>query len=120
MKQRTVIILFILTFLVLSIVYDNVYTKSLISGKYIYNYEEALEGPNKGDYLILKSNGEFESDTWGKGTYKINGSRLELNYTYQYGQAEAGYNCIIYRKFFWGKPRISINSDLGYFFEKTD
>ncbi len=79
MKLRTFIILFILAFVVLSIVYDNVYTKSLISGKYIYNYEQSLEGPHKGDYLILKDNGEFDSDTWGNGTYQVSGSRLKLN-----------------------------------------
>ncbi|RZK58781.1 MAG: hypothetical protein EOO91_07260 [Pedobacter sp.] len=118
MKLRTFIALFILTFVVISIIYDNFYTKSLISGRYIYNYEETLEGPNKGDNLLLKQNGEFESDTWGKGTYKINGTRLNLSYSYSYGQA--AYECSIYRPYFWGKPRISINSDLGYFFEKID
>jgi len=34
------------------------------------------EGSREGDNLILLENGNFKSDTWGSGIYKIEDSRI--------------------------------------------
>ena len=108
-----------MTFLVLSIAYDNFYTSNMIIGTYTYDFPNAVpDGPCQGDHLILKENGNFKSDTWGNGRYVISGSKLQLTYNYEFGKS--GYECSIYRKLFWGAPRLSIVRDLEYYFEKKD
>ncbi|TKC12588.1 hypothetical protein FA048_02935 [Pedobacter polaris] len=119
MKKRKVIIISFIAIIAISIAYDNLYVKGMIAGKYIYNFSgDQLEGPDKGDHLVLKMNGLFESDTWGKGIYKLTGSRIELNYADEFG--DGIYVFTISRRFFWGKPRLVVNKDLGYYFEKTN
>ncbi|MFD2162483.1 hypothetical protein ACFSJU_08760 [Paradesertivirga mongoliensis] len=119
MNRRTVLAISAATFIVLSFAYDNFYTTDMIIGTYVYDFPWIVaEGPSKGDKLILKENGDFESDTWGKGVYKLDGSRLQLNYSCEFGKA--GFETSIYRRFFWGKPRISIERDIGYYFRKKD
>ena len=91
----------------------------MLTGTYSYDFPSSVaEGPNQGDHLILKKNGEFESDTWGKGRYTISGSKLRLKYNYEFGRA--GFECSIYRRFFWGEPRLSVVRDLNYYFAKKD
>ncbi|MFC3559431.1 hypothetical protein [Pedobacter jamesrossensis] len=100
--------------LIISFCYDNFYTANLISGSYSYDFPLAVpEGPNEGDKLILMNNGDFKSDTWGRGTYKIEGTRITFN------THELGFQTKLYRPFFLGKPRISISSDLGYYFKQN-
>ena len=71
----------------------------MIVGTYSYDYPGLLaEGPKRADQLILQENGKFESDTWGKGVYELDGSRLQLSYDYEFGKA--GYDCSISRRFF--------------------
>jgi len=70
------------------------------------------EGPREGDNLILLENGNFKSDTWGSGIYKIEGSRITFK------THELGYQTNLYRPFFWGEPRISISADLDYYFKQ--
>lgn len=89
----------------------------MVSGTYTYNFPTYIvDGPKTGDILNLKENGTFESNTWGKGTYTINGSNLELNYNDNFGKSS--FECGIYRPLFFGEPRISICSDLDYYFKK--
>ena len=117
MKSKTVIIIFFVLLVSISVIYDNYFTPKMISGKYVYNFPVyVVDGPSTRDYLLLKENGTFESNTWGNGTYKINGSKLAFKYKYEMG--EAGFECGIYRPFFFGTPRISICKDLDYYFLK--
>lgn len=119
MNRRNKLVIFALTFIGFSIAYNNFYTAEMISGTYIYNFPNAgADGPSHGDHLILKENGNFKSDTWGNGRYVISGSKLQLTYSYAFGKA--GYECNIYRPFFWGLPRFSVVRDLEYYFEKKD
>jgi hypothetical protein len=76
------------------------------------------EGPNRGDHLTLYEDGHFESDTWGTGTFKINGTNLILLYEYTFGKA--AFECKLFRPFFWGKPRIKIDQNLNYYYIRTD
>jgi len=119
MNRRNIIIILIVLFIALSLAYDNIYTPRFISGTYIYHFPSAVaEGPNLNDKLTLNDDGNFESDTWGKGTYEINGSDLEL--TYQYELGNAGFELTIYRPMFWGEPHLYVVKDLGYYFAKVD
>jgi hypothetical protein len=86
--------------------------------------------------LTLKQNGQFESDTWGKGRFEIDGSTLVLLYTdlpqegsfqledsligYKYPGGIVSVRYGLYRRFFWGRPRISVVKDLDYHFQKID
>lgn len=117
MKPRTILIIFVITFFVVSIAYDNFYTTKIISGTYIYDFPNAIaDGPSQGDRLVLKENGSFKSDTWGVGRYVVSGSKLQLTFNYELGKVS--YECSIYRRFFWGAPRLNVVSDLEYYFEK--
>jgi hypothetical protein len=109
------IIIIALSIIIFLIAYDNFYTYGMISGKYLYDFPPAVvEGPNQGDVLTLNDNGSFESNAWGKGTYKLSGSKLILNYGVAYNQFT------FYRPLFLGKPRISVVRDLNYYFKKID
>ena len=119
MNIKKVSILSLIILIIISIMHDNLYTVGMVSGEYTYNFPlGGPDGPNQGDKLLLKKDGTFQSDTWGEGTYKINGADLNLSYKYGYGRA--GYGMIIYRSFYWGKTRLSIIRDLNYYFEKKD
>ncbi|MDO1445189.1 hypothetical protein Q0590_02950 [Rhodocytophaga aerolata] len=127
----------IILFIALSIVYDEIYTIGMISGTYVYNFPVAgAEGPSRGDQLTLKKNGQFESDTWGNGSFAIDGSALVLSYndlpqegsfqledslvSYQYPGGDVSVTFPLYRPLFWGRPHISVFRDLNYYFQKID
>lgn len=117
MSTKKIIILSCLSLILISILYDNFYTVGMISGKYVYKFPLSRpEGPREGDKLQLNKDGTFQSDSWGEGTYKIVGSALDLTYHDQLGRA--GYQMTIYRPFFWGIPKICVDRDLNYCFEK--
>ena len=119
MKLKITLISSFILLIVLSILYDNLYTISMISGSYVYNFPAVIaDGPGQGDTLILKENGDFENGTWGKGTYHISGSKLSLTYEYEFGKA--GFETSIYRPLFWGKPRIGVVKDLDYYYKKIN
>ncbi len=100
-------------------IYDNFYTSTNLSGTYIYNFDNSVtEGPNHGDHLTLFEDGHFESDTWGTGTFKINGTKLTLLYNYSFGKA--AFECKLFRPFFWGNPRIRIDPNLNYYYIQTN
>lgn len=117
MKLKQIILFLVILFIGISIGFDNYYPQNSIVGNYIYNFPiSTVDGPNEGDQLLLKNNGIFNSKTWGQGTYMISGSRLKLFYN----SNKSDFECNFYRPFFWGKPRIKINSDLNYYFSKID
>ncbi|MBQ0909947.1 hypothetical protein KBJ98_14635 [Flavobacterium sp. F-328] len=102
--------------------FKNFLSKNMISGTYVSNNKQSLiDGPNFGDTLKIYSNDRFESQTWGNGKYKLKhsltGTNIQLNYRFEFG--EASYEMNIYRSFF-SKPRINLDSDLEYYFEKID
>ena len=94
----------------------------MLAGTYVSNDKSGYaDTPNIGDTLILYDNGEFVSDTWGKGKYKLkyslSGTTINITYNYEFGIG--GYSRSIYRHLL-GKPRISINKDLESYFAKLD
>ena len=76
------------------------------------NSEPILEGPSSIDTLVL-----FKNGAWGTGDFKIRGGEIEFSYKYEYGKA--GFHTNIERYLFVGKPRISLDSDLGYYYKKV-
>lgn len=118
MKSKIVIIITIIIIITTAIIYDNFYTNKMVSGSYVYNFPTYIvDGPNTGDILNLKENGTFESNSWGNGTFIINGSDLELCYKNEFGKSS--FECGIYRPLFFGEPHISICRDLDYYFKKN-
>ena len=115
-------ILIICVLLIVFYLFKNFLSENMISGTYVSNNKQSLiDGPNFGDTLKIYSNNRFESQTWGNGKYRLkhslNGTKIDLTYKYEFGNA--GYEMNIYRTFF-GKPRIDLDSDLEYYFEKVD
>lgn len=97
-------------------------SENMISGTYVSNNKQSLiDGPNFGDTLKIYSNNRFESETWGNGKYilkhSLTGTKIYLTYKYEFGNA--GYEMDIYRTFY-GKPRIDLEGDLEYYFEKVN
>jgi len=102
-----------------SVVIDYFYTTGIMCGLYQYNFPAILaDGPKMGDQLSLKENGYFEWIPGESGTYEIQGSKLILNYDYEFGKGSYEYK--IYRPFSLGVPRIGVSSDLEYYFQKVD
>lgn len=102
-----------------SLAYDNFYSVGMVAGEYSFDFAGvAAEEPRQGDRLTLKPDGQFASDTWGTGRFRLNGSRITLEYVYEYGKASNSYT--IYRPFFWGRPRIKVNADLDHYFGRVD
>lgn len=75
-----------------------------------------MEGPKSVDTLKLYEDGTFQNNSWGKGTYLINGDEIHFRYSYELGTAR--YTSSLNRKFLIGSPRIKLNSDLGFYYEK--
>lgn len=116
MTFRSKLILTLIAFIVMVVAYNNIFSNKMISGKYIYSFPDSNpEGPREGDYLKLEEDGTFKSDTWGEGTYKISGN--EIHFSYEHGRA--GYHSYVDRYFFFGAPRLMVDLDMNYYFEKT-
>lgn len=103
-------------------VYNTVFVKSMIVGKYTA-YDEYFSTPvgfNNGAKLELHNNNTFTSPSWGNGTYELthslSGTKIDLNIK----GGGMGMGTYFYRRFFFSKPRIVINRDLGTDFRKTD
>lgn len=119
-KNNKILIICIL--LISFYLFKNFLSSNMIPGTYVSNNKESLmDGPDFGDTLKIYNNNRFESQTWGNGTYKLKhslkGTTIHLTYKYEFGNA--GYEMNINRTLF-GKPRINLNSDLEYYFEKVD
>lgn len=105
--------------------YNNYFTQDNIVGTYInknYDYVPTIvEIPYVPDTLTLFKNNQFASRFWGKGSYNItssiNGTKIELVYSYEFGKA--GYQTFIKRLGF-GKPKIILNGDRNHFYEKIN
>lgn len=96
---------------------NHFFTKSMIVGTYVSNDNAGIDGPNKGDTLILLENNTFRSQTWGKGTYKLEGSSITINYNYELGKAS--YQMGVRRNSSL-QPKLVFDFDLESCFEKVD
>lgn len=89
----------------------------MLVGTYVSNGNATIDGPSKGDTLVLNKNNTFHSQTWGKGTYKLEGSTITLEYNYEFGKAtyqmELSRNSSL-------RPKLVFDFDLEYCFEKID
>ena len=115
-------ILIICVLLIAFYLFKNFLSENMIAGIYVSNNQQSLlDGPSFGDTLKIYSNNRFESQTWGNGKYKLKhsltGTKIRITYKYEFGNA--GYEMNTYRTFL-GKPRIDLDSDLEYYFEKVD
>jgi len=118
MKRNIFLIVIFLIFLIYTI--DNFFTKSMIVGTYVSNNKTSIiDGPSNGDTLVLLDNNTFKSQTWGNGKYSLEysgkGTKINIHYKYEFGTA--GYQMGIQRSFYI-KPKIIIDRDLNYYFEK--
>ncbi|MBF4473838.1 hypothetical protein [Flavobacterium sp. HJJ] len=95
-------------------VYDNFFTKSMITGTYVSN-GSGIDGPNKNDTLILLENNTYESQSWGKGEYTLKENTINIHYDYEFGKAS--YQMSIERNFYI-KPKLVFDFDQDYYFEK--
>ena len=114
MSFRKKTLLGIITVFILTIVYNSYFPVFLVTGEYEANIEDdyATYGVDNGDKLVLNKNGTFDSDSWGKGTYKINGAEITFKFD------NDGFHTHFNRPMFFGKPRIIIFRDLGSEFIK--
>jgi len=102
---------------ILLVIWNNYYPTWIIAGIYVSNNNgPVLEGPSSIDTLALFENGTFKNGAWGEGTYEIEGN--EIDFTYEYSMGKAGYRTHIDRSLFIWKPRISLNTDLQYYYKK--
>ena len=120
LKNNKILIICIL--LIAFYIFKNFLSENMISGTYVSNNKQSLiDGPNFGDTLKIYSNNRFESQTWGNGNYKLSysgkGTIITLKYKYEFGNAV--YQTYINRSFF-SKPRIVLDFDSEYYFEKVD
>jgi hypothetical protein len=116
MNIKKIIGLFLIGFIAISLLYNNMYTVGMVSGQYVYNFPSVVaESPRQGEKLLLKKDGTFQSDSWGVGTYRINGAHLEL-----FNNGIQIRSMPIYRPFYWGKLRLSVVPDLEYGFQKSN
>lgn len=93
----------------------------MIVGTYVNNnYDQRVSGPEvpyEQDTLILFDNNKFTSPFWGNGTYQIiyglYGTEIKLSYalgkSYFRGRLT---------RLWLGKPKIILDQDLNYYFEK--
>ena len=112
------ILVLIIFFIGLIYVYDNFFTKSMITGTYVSN-GNGINGPNKSDTLILLENNTYESQSWGNGKYTLKnlgkGTTINIHYDYEFGKAS--YQMSIERNFYI-KPKLVFDFDQDYYFEK--
>ncbi|MCB9359872.1 MAG: hypothetical protein H6587_10350 [Flavobacteriales bacterium] len=105
-------------FIIGLIFWNNFFPMWILSGTYVSNNPEPIiEGPSSIDTLVLFKNGTFKNGAWGSGDFQIKGAEIEFSYEYIFGKA--GYHTSIDRFLFVGKPRISLNSDLNYYYKKV-
>ncbi len=80
-----------------------------------------VEIPYVVDTIKLYENNRFTSLYWGKGVYNIiysiRGTNIELFYTDEFGKAS--FNTSITR-FYWGKPKLILDWNQNYFYEKIN
>lgn len=101
-------------------VYNNFFTKFMITGTYVSN-GNSTDGPNKSDTLILLDNNNYISQSWGKGKYTLNnsgkGTTINIHYDYEFGKGS--YQMSIKRNFYL-KPKLVFDFDQDYYFKKIN
>lgn len=95
-------------------IYHNVYTPWLISGKYVYCCKTTKTGMLKmGDLLKLNNNETFTSTSLGNGSFRVSLSRLELKIKKKHFTSSS--YAELYRPWLFGNPRIKVAHNSGYF-----
>jgi hypothetical protein len=123
MKNKKLLILIIITLFFYRLIISFFIPQIMVGTYYSNNKITILEGPSGfGEKLIINSNGTFNSETWGNGKYEVVHSGIFSNdiifkYSYQYGSA--AYHTSIVTNFLGLNPKISLNSDLEYYFIKN-
>ena len=114
MKFSKFKILIVLLFILTVGLYNSVFPRFLVSGKYIAKIENEFGsfGISNGDQLILHTDGTFQSNSLGNGTYSQKGKQIQLSST------TATIQTYFNRPFLLGKPRIIIYRDLNSEFIK--
>ncbi|MDF9795361.1 hypothetical protein OKW21_000624 [Catalinimonas alkaloidigena] len=113
-KRLLLMFLVLIGFLVF---WNNFYPRFSVEGVYVSNNTRPIiEGPKSIDTLTIYSNGTFENGSWGKGEYSIDGDQIHFDITYDYGKF--GFNTYLSRTYFIGSPKIQLDSDLGFYYEK--
>ncbi|WP_298760596.1 hypothetical protein [uncultured Psychroserpens sp.] len=117
--MKKVIIMVLLGVLVLLTYRCFYFSSNSLEGLYINNNTSPiLEGPSaKVDTLKIYNDYTFENQSWGKGTYEITGNRITFKYEYDYGKAN--FSTSIYRPALRNSIRITLNSDLAFYYEKV-
>ena len=114
MSYRKKILTGIVAIIIVTGIYNLYFPKFLVIGEYVAYIEDnfATFGINNGDTLVLHDVGTFYCDSWGYGTYMINGSEI----TFKYGNTS--HKTYFNRPLFFGQPRIIIFRDLKSEFVK--
>lgn len=117
MKKLKKLMLVIFILMILSHIYNNFFTNSMLIGIYKNkNFARSPIEPNIPDKIFILENNKFSSEYFGKGTYKISysirGTEITLN----------NFNGTPYetsiQRIWYGRPKIIIFSDLGHYYEK--
>ncbi len=99
----------------------NIYFPSwLITGSYTSRVDNsfATAGIKKNEDLLINSDGTYSSDSWGKGTWKLQHDFLGKKIIFH--TKNKGYSTYFYRSMFFSKPRIVIFRDLNSEFPKDE
>lgn len=112
--------------LIVSYIYKNFFSKSILTGEYINYYSEYrtfLVGiPNGPDTLKLLKNNKFISPYWeGEGTYELSysllGTEITLYCSDEYGKFHVTFP--ITRNLF-GRPKIMLYSEKNHHYKKIN
>ena len=125
MNRGLLTVLLVLLIIISAYIYNNFFTGGIIVGKYVNrNYSNPSTGaemPNVKDTIILFSNGKFDSQAWGKGTwlikYGIKGTTIAFSYSDKFGQAV--FETYIQR-LNYNHLKIITNDDLDQYYEKIN
>lgn len=103
----------------------NAVTRNEMNGVYVnrnFDYSPFLvEIPYQADTLTLLSNGQYESEYWGGGSYKLKGEvngRVVL--AYEQDGVKCEYSISIQKDYIWSKPKLVLYEDKNHFYEKVE
>jgi hypothetical protein len=123
MKNKKILILIIITLFLYRLIISFFIPQIMVGTYYSNNKITILEGPSKfGEKLIIYPNGTFNSETWGNGKYEVVHSGIfsnEIIFTYSDQYGKAVYHTNIVTDFLGLNPKISLNSDLEFYFIKN-
>lgn len=120
-KKKKPIILIVIAICILSYVYNNFFTKSMLLGRYVntnYEYGPFLaDVPYNEDNLMLYADNHFTSNFYGSGTYKLAYSIRGTEIILIYHAGSASYRLPIHRNYFY-KIKLVIHSDMNHYYGK--